>query len=356
VHARRLVLVVLVMLVGPRGGAAEEEEARPPRRWTATGAALLPGLVLHGSGHFVAGDRRTAWRLLAMEGVGAGLTVAGFATLVATGASRQLAPPIFALPVAGIGLVVISWLADLQGVTASGTGLPALEEPTLEARVGTRYVHDPTIAYGTLLGPALDLRWRHLRLSPGGWLATEGGNVRLTLEAAYRASGPRPQAPAADGSYVDVVLGATHHRFPRESFDLTVLEVGARGRVDLRRFADSLAGSFAEWGLGLGWVLTHYQVGARETDAAGLLLARFGYGLYLGRAAEVSLFYDHRHDEYAGGLKLTGLGSGPAGHLGVMGSWFFLPSWGVRAEAQAGSAYLAGLALVYRSALAGGGR
>jgi hypothetical protein len=178
--------------------------------------------------------------------------------------------------------------------------------------------------------------------------------VRLALEAAYRPSGPRPEALAVDGSYVDLVLGATNHRFSREAFDLTVLEAQARGRVELRRLASSLAGSFAEWGLGLGWVLTHYHVGAHETDADGLLLARFGYGVHLGHAAEAMVFYDHRHDDYAGGLKLTGLGSGVPGHIGLQGAWFFLESWGVRAEAQAGSAYLAGLSLVYRSKIAGG--
>jgi hypothetical protein len=345
---RRPLLVLVIMLGGRSAQAAPA--AAPAQKLMATGAAIVPGILVHGSGHFVAGDRRTGWRLLAMEGVGLGLTAAGTAALFVTGASRQLPPPVFALPVAGVGLLAISWLADLYGVAApaEGTGVPLLEEPALEARVGTRYVYDPTLAYGTLVGPALDLRWRRLRLSPSAWLATGHDNQRLALEAAYRASGPRPGAAAADGSFVDAVAGLAHHRFGPEGFDLTVLEAGARGRVDLWRFAGSLAGSFAEWGLGVGWVLTRYRVGAQETDGAGLLLARFGYGVYLGRAAEAVLFYDHRHDDYAGGLKLTGLGSGVAGHFGLEGSWFFAREWGLRAEAQVGSAYLAGLALVYR--------
>jgi len=320
----------------------------------AKGAAIFPGLVLHGTGHLVARDRRTAYRLMALEGAGLGLTAAGFATLAATGASRHLSPVIFATPVAGVGLFIVSWLADVQGVTmpAGGRGAPLLGAPVLEARLGTRYVYDPTVAYGTLVGPALDLRWRRWRLSPGAWIATAGHNVRANLEAGFRFAGPRPGAEAADGSHVEAALGATHHRF-RENFDLTVLEAQARGRVDLRRLGPSLSGSFAEWGLGLGWALTHFHVGARETDADGLLLARFGYGLYFGQApgrtGEVMAYYDHRHDDYAGGLKLTGLGSGAAGHVGLEGTFYVFARWGLRIEAQAGSAYLAGLALVHRS-------
>ena len=47
----------------------------------ATAVAIVPGLVLHGSGHFAAGERATGWRLLGMEGVGLGLTAVGLATL-----------------------------------------------------------------------------------------------------------------------------------------------------------------------------------------------------------------------------------------------------------------------------------
>jgi hypothetical protein len=341
----------------PAADPAPLVEAPPLRRSAlAIGAAVFPGAIVHGSGHFVAGDHKTAWRLLELEGAGVALTGVGLGTLVVTGASRHLSAPIFALPVAGLGLVVVSWLADVYGVSgpAGGTGSALLSEPLVEAHFGTRYVYDPTVRYGTLLGPALDLRWRRLRLSPGAWIATDGGNVRAFLEVAYRPWGPRPAALAGDGSFVDVVVGATEHHFRPEAFDLTVLEAGARGRVDLRRLAASLAGSFAEWGLGLGWALTHYRVGAHETDADGLLLGRFGYGVYLGTRGEVKVFYDHRHDDYAGGLKLPGRGSGVAGHLGLEGEWFFLGRWGARLEGQVGSAYLAGLSVIYRSGLAGG--
>ena len=357
----RIAILALLLAVGwPAGAGAQEVPPALQPRPAAMGAAIFPGVLVHGAGHFVAGERRTAWRLLALEGVGAGLTVAGLGVLAATGASRHLAAPIFALPVAGVGLFATSWLADLYGVSAVGAGgAPGLFTPTVEARLGTRYVYDPTVRYGWLVGPAADLRWGRWRLSPGAWIAGDAHNVRAGAELAYRASGPGPAAAGVDGSYVDAVVAATEHHFGPEAFDLTILTAEARGRVDLRRLARTLAGSFAEGGLGLGWVLTHYRVGAHETDGDGLLLARFAYGLYLGRdparGGELAVFYDHRHDDYAGGLKVTGIGSGVAGHLGLEGSWFFLPRWGLRAEGQVGSAYLVGLSLVHRARRREGG-
>jgi hypothetical protein len=358
------VLIVLLACGAPLRAAAADGAEPPPslqRRPAATAAAIFPGIVVHGTGHLAAGDRRTGYRLLAMEGAGVGLTAGGFVILAATGASRHLAAPIFALPVAGVGLMLVSWLADVQGVGMPPTwrGAPLLTEPSVELRAGTRYVYDPTLSYGTLLGPGADLRWRRLRVSPAAWIATSGGNLRASLELAYRPWGRAPWSLAADGSFAEVIVGGSHHRYRRESFQMTVLEAEARGRIDLRRLAESLQGSFAEWGLGLGWGLTHYAVGARETDADGLLLARFGYGLYFGeapgRTGELVLYYDHRHDDYAGGAKLEGLGSGAAGHGGVELTWWVAGRWGVRLEGQAGAAYLAGLSLLHRSRLPAAG-
>jgi hypothetical protein len=83
-----------------------------------------------------------------------------------------------------------------------------------------------------------------------------------------------------------------------------------------------------------------------------MLLAAFGFGVYLGRRTdrwgEARIFYDHRHDDYAGGLKIPGLGSGTLGHFGVDGRAFFTDHWGARAEVQAGAGWLAGISLVYR--------
>src|SRR5204863_8650382 len=101
--------LVLLGLPG-KAGAGDAPDPGPPtlqRGTPATAAALFPGVLVHGTGHFVAGDRRTGYRLLAMEGLGLGLTLTGGATLAFTGASRHLSPPIFALPVAGLGLFLV---------------------------------------------------------------------------------------------------------------------------------------------------------------------------------------------------------------------------------------------------------
>ena len=165
--------------------------------------------------------------------------------------------------------------------------------------------------------------------------------------------GPRAGAgvaEATDGLFFDVVAGGIHHRYSEElsgplraAFDMTTVELRADGRYDLRRYARSLTGSFVEASAGVGIGAYHYPA-ASTSEANTLLLARFGFGIYLGRHAdcwgELRAYYDYRHDDYAGGFKMPGLGSGPLGHFGVDGRAFVTPHWGFRAEVQVGSAWL----------------
>lgn len=330
----------------------------PARRGLALGATLVPGLALHGAGHIAAGDRTTGLRLLAWEGIGIASLITGVGGLALTGASSRTVGLFIPLMIGGAGLFGTTWLSDVYGVAAAPRvpGVPR-PPPGLEAQAGLRYVYDPVFTYRTLLVAALDWRTGPLRLSPSAWLATNGDNQRLRLEGAWRLLGPRPGVSAdssstLDGSYLDLEVAATHHRYvaEREQFAFTLGEISVGARLDLRRAARSLDGSFVEGAL--GWAAGGITYFDRTTDATDLLLGRLGWGLYWGRGTarhgEVALVYDHRHDGYAGGMKLSGLGSGTMGSFGVRTFGMFSPWLGVNAEARVGSAIVVGASLLVR--------
>jgi hypothetical protein len=333
-------------------------------------AAVVPGVLLHGSGHFAAGERMTAYRLVRAEALGLGLIAAGLGTLVVTGSSPRTIEPAIWTVSAGVGLFGTSWLADLYGVLAppGGVGAPLRVLPVVEARMGGRYVADPTVVGAAFVGPALDLRLGRWRLSPAAWLAIDGSDVaRYEAAAAFRIVGPRAGTEAAaavvgdgagDGSFLDLVAGGVHHRYREDvaapllvAWDTTTFSLHAEGRLDLRRWAASLTGAFVDAALGAGAGAYHYPA-ASTTELSSVLLGGFGFGLYLGRRAarwgEARAYYDHRHDDFAGGLKMRGLGSGPAGHFGLDGRAYVTERWGVRGEVQVGAAWVAGLSLLYR--------
>ncbi len=339
---------------------AKPSEARPgpARRAAAVAASVVPGFAAHGAGHYVLGDPRTGSRLLIMEGAGLGAAGVGGLSLFLTGASRYVVAPLALLTIAGAGLFTVSWLADIYGTAAGpeGTGIPLLLAPRLETELGYRYVYDPQFAYRNFAVYGFDLRYEALALEPSAWIGLDDGNARYRLLGGYRVFGarPAPAAPARDGSRLDVQAAVTHHRYDSDGFNTFTVEVAVDGRIDLEHWARPLRGSFADVGAGAALQAYDYDVPGLElgTDVEQLLLARFGFGMYLGdpatRGGEVVFYYDHRHDDFAAGLKLTGLGSGIPGHFGIEARYYPVPDFGFLLEAQAGSAYVAGISLLYR--------
>lgn len=343
-------LAVALAVTSP--ASAADDAPLYKRTPLAPAAAVIPGLALHGAGHFVAREPAIATRLLVVEGAALAGIGGSLAILAVTGASRRIVAPVATIAVASVGLFFISGLADLYGVLAPprGLGTPLRALPFVETYAGARGVYDPQFSHRWFATQGVSLRAGAFQFAGEAWQAPGGPTSQLMGTAALRLSGPTTTPSAVkDGSYVDLVTALTHRAFHRDGFSTVTAELRFAGRLDLHRFARTMRGSFAELQVGGALANHHYTYGGNESD--GILIVRLAYGLYLGhgvRSGEVSLFYDHRRDTIAGGMLLGGIGAGYVGVLGVQGRWFFHEQWGLAGDAQVGSAYMAGLSLVFR--------
>jgi hypothetical protein len=349
-------------VVAPPAQSEAEAHAWLKPGAVAAGVAILPGFVLHGAGNFAIGERKAAKRLLIAEAAGLAVFVGAGLLMVQTGTARRLIGALTPLTIFGFGTFALTWLADIYAASTGGRDAygPAFV-PYVDLQLGYAYVHDPQFRYGSFGTLRADLRVSAFRASPEAWIALDDDNQRLLLQLAYRALGRTPSRRFSDGSFVELVTGVRYHRFGTERFAVTTSEWHLDARVDLARVGPAMRGSFVEGQVGAGLELYHFRApGSRvEDNAFGLLLARFGFGVYLGtgpKSGELSLYYDHRHDDFAAGLGVKGIASGPLGHFGLRGRYFVAPQWGVNALLELGSAVVAGASVSYRyAAQAGGG-
>ncbi|HYQ40916.1 MAG TPA: hypothetical protein VER11_03085 [Polyangiaceae bacterium] len=343
----------------PVANATHTPTAKPLTRdrGAAAAAAVVPGIVLHGSGHYALGHKKTALALLIGEGLGLVLTVSGYGTLRASGNSRYLAGPAVAATVFGAGLLLASFGADLYGTLATdGDAVDRVPRAParFESELGYRYVADPHFSYAHFVVESLTLRQGHFRLTPSAWFATNSENVRYRVEAAYRLVGLEPGELGKRDDHVDLVFGGLHQRYVPERFQRSGIELLLDTRFDLSHLGDTLRGSFIDLGLGYGIAKVTYDIAgvAVPADTDDLLLLKVGLGVALrGRAAagsEARLYYDHRHDDYAAGFLTPGRISGVFGKFGADLRWFFTPRLGVLLDAQVGSAMVGGLSLLLR--------
>jgi hypothetical protein len=319
--------------------------------------AVVPGLVVHGAGHYVLDEKRAARNLLIMEGVGFGLMAVGGLTVFFTGASRYFIAPSVTAVMTGGGLLATSYLGDIYGTASSDGGavLARLRPPVAwETELGYRRVHDPQFAYRDFLYERVSNQIGAFRFSPSGWFSTRGDTARYRLEGQYRMLGATAGQTPSDASFLDLTLGFVHQRHRPEHFTKGSAELSLDGRYDLGRIGRTLRGSFVD--LGAGYALGRLDYDPIGTSVPGdfehLLLGHFGFGIILrGKAApgsELQLYYEHRHDDYAAGLQSYGIASGNLGHFGVSGRWFVTDRFGFAGDAQIGSAYVGGVSLLFR--------
>ncbi|MCY1017814.1 hypothetical protein [Pyxidicoccus sp. MSG2] len=315
-------------------------------------ASVLPGLVFHGLGPWLAGDGQTAKRLFALEGTGLGLIALGGVPIAFTGASRRTIAPLYAVTLAGFSVFGISALANLYAVTspAFDPGVPASSLPPLELEMGYQYVSDPSFDYGHFVSLGALARLDTVKLEANARLSPGEGNTQVRLGGAYRLLGePEGARRGSDGTSLDAELYGLFHRYPTEGFTVAGAEVGLRGRYAMARVSPALAGSFAEASIGTSLQGYSYPGAVSEGNLDEQLLFTFGYGVWLGRGGPVRgdalLYYDHRKDGFAGGMRTRG--GGVVGSFGLRGRALLTNDWGVAAEVQAGGAIVGRLSLIY---------
>jgi hypothetical protein len=329
-----------------------EDGPRPPFKPLAVPVAVVPGLLFHGLGAWVAGDGATARGLFTAEAVGLGLIGAGLVPIALTGASRKTIGPLYAVTVTGAGVFSLSMLANLYAVVSPAFDPGRVPDtlPPLEFDLGYQYVHDATADYRNFFALGAVARLSAVRLEASARLAPDEGNALIRAGAAYRLWGaPERTLGLGDGTSLDVEGFATYHRYPTEGFTLGGGEVALRGRYAMARFGPRFAGSFVEGSLGLSAQAYSYPGRVEDDNLYGQLLYTFGYGVWLGRGGplkgEAVLYYDHRKDGLVGGIR--GRGGGMVGSFGLKGRVLLTDRWGVAAEAQAGGALMGRVSLVY---------
>jgi hypothetical protein len=318
-------------------------------------AAIGPGFLAPGVGAWAAHDRQAGRNIALARASGFGTMLIAGSLIAATGTSRRLIGTLAPFGVMGSGLFLVGWLADIYAATTGGRDARAASwRSQLEAELGYRHVYDPQFAYRNFSYARVDLRGGRFRLSPSAWVAMDDNNQRVAADIAVRMLGPTPQRPSRDGSYLDAATALTYHNYATERFAVYTNEWRLDGRLDLAHLGPSLSGSFAEGQIGAGLEIYDFTSTGEPAfeDASSILLARFGFGVYFGdpdaRSGEALLYYDHRHDDYAAGMGVTGIGSGVLGHVGLSGHYFVTKTWAVALLAEVGSAYIAGASLRYR--------
>lgn len=277
----------------------------------ATFAAFMPGMLVHGSGHFAAGDRKTGNRLLLWSGIGAGLATVGGGALLWTRGNRRVSGFGMPLLVSGIGIFGASWLADIYGSATGGVSRERGKPTRASVALGHTYVQDPQFSYKHFANLQMAIHLGRLDVLPSMWAAVGADNHRGRLALGY--SLWRNEA----GTRLSVEVAGTNHRFGDDGFTTRVVEATVAGHWNLAGLGPRLSGAFVDLSAGLAHQTIHIDMPGIASTKSPELLARVAFGLYLPAQGRAEFYYNHRRDGLAGGLTPGRRGSGFAGHIGL---------------------------------------
>ena len=336
--------VVLVMLFAVSSTALAEPAQKPEvsskRRAAAIALAVFPGVLLRGTGSYLVHDRPTARRLLITAGIGAGAVLVGGLATGSTGGSPYVLIPFVPLLVAGTGVVMHTWFADIYRAAGADTGRPRARTPW-SVELGTTVTHDAYRDRALIRGAGRFARDR-FEVGAGGYVDVKGDAKAADLDVIVRILGADPTGGVIeDGSWLGVRTTGRWREDDDDRVSVLTAEVEAIGRLDLDRLSSTLHGSFAELTTGVGIERAKFS-GASE--AGGLLLGRFAWGWYVCERGEFKLFYDHRRDSLAGGIA-AGRAAGFVGSVGAATELRITGPWAVRGELEIGSAWVATIGL-----------
>ena len=321
---------------------ADEPALEPPpvstsRRAAAIAAATVPGLIVPGLGARILDEPHAANRLLALRAVGVGLMLIGGIPLAATYGSAKLVVPGVHAVVAGTGLFLGGWWADVYTAAGGAHGAARWRAP-LELGATATWWRDAY--HGDRAIGGVDVHGRLGRWSGAAWLAGahDGSALIGRVDGAARLWDRATRRAAHTGTAVDVRAAIDVTRERDDQLTLATVELAMRGRLMMAELDRALAGSFLDLELGVGMMLADYRVG--DTDATNVLLARFAWGVQLPcERGEVSVFYDHRRDSRAGGLAAD-RAAGFFGSVGADAEVALDATWTMAATVEIGSAWL----------------
>lgn len=317
------------------------------------GVSIFPGILLHGAGHWAGGDSETAYDLLKFEGFGLVMFLSGLTIIGLSGASPVFIGPSYALSLLGFSIFSNTWFADIYGSGGYQIGEPA-SEPLIQVKAGYRYIYDPQFNYRNFSTFKAKTWIDRFHFEPFLCVALDDDNVKARLVSAYRIYGVNHDSSYSeldDSSFLDLQIAFTYHKYGTEYFSVWTGEIFIDGRYDMKKLSRTLKGSFAQVGLGIAIEFYDYDIEGLKfgEDVSEILLFRTGYGLYIGQGeGEIMLYYDHRKDDYVGGVHVSNSGGGVLGYFGLMGHYNFLSHLGVFAEFTIGSAYQFDCGAIYR--------
>ena len=268
--------------------------------------ALTLGTIVHGIGHYNAGDVRTGDQLLRSEGIALGAFGIGVLVTELTNNDGNLAFLDGFFTVFGASLFVASWLVDVIGTfKGSGTDFPPNSRSLSQISASAAYSH--LVDVGFPMENALNVQIRldsgDLYLYPRSLIGINHGYFSVGAATGFRFGLGRRLL-----SFFQLQLEGDEVVFDELGFAFEAIVVSTGFSVDLGDFSAHLDGLVYHYDVGLGAQFFRFDfeerlnISSSEDDSQTLLVVDTGLSANLADELRLDFGYLQRPEQVFGNL------------------------------------------------------
>ena len=353
-----IVIVPVQSIEEPGSESSHNEKVNGPEKgrpadsvkyggWS-TAASIFPGTVLHGSGHFVAGDTDAALMLLKYEGLSILTLAAGGVPFAISGASDKT--NWITIPVLAAGLGGFLYTMSLNWYGAANGGRLAKPRTGRDPEINLGYANysNAELAIEHVVNANATFYHGQFQFTPQVAMSPGASYQNYFLESKWQLLGSEGFWPLEknDTSYVNLGTSVDYQRFSDFGASISAAELFFDFRYQLDRLHHTFSGSYAETEFGYSTIFYGFDsTGNLFEDHNHSLVIRFVFGFVfeVGKSEfDWSMFYDHKRYTLVGGI--------PGGVAGYFGSAlkFTMSTIIARLEVASGSALATQFSLGYR--------
>lgn len=256
-------------------------------------ASIFPGVLLHGSGHYVAGNKKEGLSMLKWSGIGLGTTIAGLVGMGLTGGADELMPILIPVTFMGFGVFMSTWLLDIMG-TANLHGTQELTHPYQETYFLMNYVDQDNnrnnlsrfINYQSQIGFDrffVQLNYEH---------ELDGKYNEFHLKGGYNLLQKK--------DYQLYIIPEFKYRHSSEGFGIYQGHLLGELELNMGNIWKSLDGIYFTNELGYGTQIFQFN-NSNETFTNSLMIIGQGLRIHASKYLDISSRYKRREDELVGG-------------------------------------------------------
>lgn len=272
----------------------DTSEISPPKRVKGVVGSIIPGVLLHGSGHYLMGEKETGKKILKIEGYSFLTGVSSLVALGLLGNADETSGVLIPISMLSFGTFAATWLFDVIGTTGLSNQLSVGQHPYKQSFVNFSYSQQDNNQ-----SPYYTFYSGRLQYGNNQFFAQVNTEVEESLD--YREFAFKGGYNIMQKDYTNLyVIPESKYRYSTEGFSIAQFDLQLEMDINLAKLSNTLKNVYFVNTIGYGNSQFNFE-GSGFDYSNNMMIISQGIRFSVNKVLDVSTKYIRREDGFIGG-------------------------------------------------------